>query len=224
MRVVYFDNFPPFSWKGENGKMQGIFIDVLDEVIQNHLGIRLYHEGLPWARAQKMVKDGNADAFVTIPTPERKSYTEVSREPVLISYMTIFTKKGHEKLNALEKVNTLDDLKEYIILDYIGNGWGDKNLTGFRRDLSPRLDTVFRMLAAGRGDINITDSMVALHRLKELNLQEEIVEIPIVLDEVPMSLCIGKYSSFAHILPEFDRTMEKLRKNSTLQSIYSKYR
>ncbi|MCP4023872.1 MAG: transporter substrate-binding domain-containing protein, partial [Desulfobacteraceae bacterium] len=81
IKIVYFENFAPFSWK-ENNQMHGILIDVLTEAIQERIKIGLLHEGYPWARAQSMVRTGKADAFVTVPTPERRAYTEISSEPV----------------------------------------------------------------------------------------------------------------------------------------------
>ncbi len=83
LKLVYFQNFEPFSWKSENGEMKGIYIDLMNEALEKRLKIGISHGGYPWARAQKMLKTGRADGFVTFPSQERKRYTRVSREVVI---------------------------------------------------------------------------------------------------------------------------------------------
>ncbi|MCP4129864.1 MAG: transporter substrate-binding domain-containing protein, partial [bacterium] len=129
MQIVYFDTYAPFSWK-EDGKMKGILIDVLTEAIQNRIGIPLSHNGYPWVRAQKMVKHGLADAFATVPTDERRSYTKISNEPVVLATFTLFVNKKNSKLNEIRKVKTFSDLKPFKLGQYLGSGWAKKNLEG----------------------------------------------------------------------------------------------
>lgn len=45
MKIVYFQDYPPFSWS-QNNQMQGILIDVLDEALKNRMDIELSHKGL----------------------------------------------------------------------------------------------------------------------------------------------------------------------------------
>ncbi|TWI65778.1 polar amino acid transport system substrate-binding protein [Desulfobotulus alkaliphilus] len=224
LKMVYFDNFAPFSWKDESGAMRGILIDVVDEVAGKQMGIPLSHEGFPWARAQDRVRGGQADAFITVPTPERRGYTEISEETVISSRMTLFTRNGHENIDALKQIQSIPDLKGFILLDYIGNGWAERNLKDYDRQLSPRPENVFQMLAAGRGDLFITDSVVGGFTILNMGLRDQIIEIPNILDEVPFSLCIGKKSPFTKILPEFDKKLSQLRESGKLEEIYNQYR
>ncbi|MCP4143621.1 MAG: hypothetical protein GY755_25600 [Chloroflexi bacterium] len=46
MKVVYFSDYPPFSWE-VNEQMHGILIDVLNEALKNRMKIPLTHEGFP---------------------------------------------------------------------------------------------------------------------------------------------------------------------------------
>ena len=100
--------------------MNGILIDVLTEAIQTQMGIQVSHEGYPWARAQMMVKLNKADAFVTVPTPERSSYTEISTEPVILATFTLFVSKKNKQIKALQTVKTLSDLTNFNLVHYIG--------------------------------------------------------------------------------------------------------
>lgn len=50
LNMVYFNDFAPYSWRDEQGKMRGIMVDVMDRVAAE-LGIRVTHQGYPWLRA-----------------------------------------------------------------------------------------------------------------------------------------------------------------------------
>lgn len=224
LNIVYFDSYPPFSWQDENEQMKGILIDVLNEAIQTRMGIPISHSGYPWARAQKMVLEGMADGFVTVPTPERKEYIKASKEPVVVLEVTLFTQKGHPKMEELKKIHTFADLQGFTLLDYIGDGWGEKRFAGFEVDLCPKVENVFLKLQRGRGDLFVQNSQMSHHVIKQLGLQEEIVEIPNVLETSTFHLCIGQHSAFVDILDEFDKTIEAMRADGTLQTIYNAYK
>lgn len=224
MRMTYFNNFPPFSWSAEDGTMKGILVDVMDELVGTGMGIPLSHQGFPWARAQQMVKEGDADGFVTVPTPARREYTDVGKEDVIMSKMVIFVKKGSGKSGEIRAAKGLSDLKDFSIIDYVGNGWGDRNLEGFKRHLAPKMDNVFQMLVGDRGDLCITDSVVGWYTLKRLGLQDQVEEMPLVLDQVPFVLCVGKGSKFSGVVEKLDAALKEAKAAGKLQEIYDRYR
>lgn len=224
MKMVYFHNFPPFSWEDDNKQMQGILIDVINESIHARMGISVSHKGYPWARAQYMVKHNRADAFVTVPTPKRREYTKISKEPAVIATFTLFIKDGNPKIWDLKNVKKISDLKRFKIGSYIGNGWADKNLAGIDVDLGPTLDTTLNKLIKGRFDVYPGVSQVTRHRIRELDLQNEIIELPNIIDSSTFNLCIGKKSPYVNILPKFDETVRKMRDDGKLQEIYETVR
>lgn len=223
MRLAYFDYFPPFSWQ-EEGRMRGILVDVLNEAIQERMGIPLSHEAYPWARAQMMVRNGEADAFATIPTPERREYTKVSGEPVIVTNVTLFANVNHEKMEEFKNIKTVSDLKPFSLVDYIGNGWAQENLVDYNVDWSPNIDSVLHKLANNRRDLFVQVSQVANYTIKKLGLEDAIVEISTILDTVSFNLCIGSNSSFIDILPKFDATMIDMRNDGKLREIIDKYK
>lgn len=121
MTIVYYDSFPPYSFRDENGNMAGIFIDIADQVLQDKMGISVLHRGYPWARAQKMVQMGEADAFITVATQARQEYTNVSSTPVIVGPMNLFVNPTNRNLDQIEHIQTTDDLSPFLILDYQGN-------------------------------------------------------------------------------------------------------
>ncbi|WP_419905345.1 substrate-binding periplasmic protein [Kiloniella sp.] len=224
IQLVYFHNYSPFSWDEGNG-MQGILIDLLNEALKKRMNIQTIHNGYPWKRAQKLVKVGLADGFCTVPTPARHEYTVISREPTILVTFNLFISRESKKREALLKVKNLEDLKDFQIGHYLGSGWANKNLKGrgFNLDEAATLDAALAKLAAGRVDVVIDTSQVLRYRIQQLELQNAIEELPQVLDQAPFSLCIGKHSPFAPILPYFESTMRKIHKDGTFDAIVSRY-
>ncbi|MCJ2367026.1 substrate-binding periplasmic protein [Aeromonas dhakensis] len=221
--MVYFDDFAPYSWRDEEGKMRGLMVDVMDRV-GLELGVQVRHEGYPWLRAQKLVRAGQADGFVTVPTRERRAYTRVVEAPVAFSPLTLFTQTGHPALARLNQARALSDLKAFTILDYIGNGWGKENLVGFKVHLTSNVDNVFKLLAAGRGDLMITDPLVARFKLAQLGLAGTITEVPLQLELTPLHLCIANSSPFAARVDELTRILARLRQSGELARMEARYR
>ena len=131
IQLTYFNNYPPFSWN-ESAGMNGILIDLLSEALETRMGIPTSHTGYPWKRAQLLVKTGQADAFCTVPTPERRTYTKISKEPTLNATFTLFIKRNTPKRDLLTKITSLDDLLGFKIGHYLGSGWAKKKLEGTR--------------------------------------------------------------------------------------------
>lgn len=226
MTIVYYDSFPPYSFRDENGNMAGIFIDIADQVLQETMGIPIIHKGYSWARAQRMVERGEADAFITVATQARREYTDTSSTPVIIGPMNLFVNPSNSNLTQIEHVQTTDDLSPYLILDYQGNYWGNQHFPedNFRRLLTSNLSNALTMLAHGRDDVLATDKIVADYLMAKLSLQELIVELPIILAEVEFSLCIGKNSPFNTLLPEFNQQMALFREQGHIDTVLANYR
>ena len=224
IQLVYFHNYSPFSWD-DGGGMQGILIDLLGEALENRMEIQTSHHGYPWKRAQRLVEIGLADAFCTVPTPLRREYTKISAQPTILATFTLFIRRGSERRKALARVKKLDDLKGFQIGHYLGSGWANKNLKGrgLNLDESATLDAALAKLASGRVDVVIDTSQVLRYQVKQLGLQDAIEELPLVLDQAPFALCIGKNSSFVSILPYFEETMRSIHEDGTFDRIVSRY-
>lgn len=224
MKLVYYNDFAPFSWEDGEKQMHGSLIDVMNEAIQKQLGIHISHKGYQWASAQKKVRDGEADAFITVPTPARRKYTKISTEPVIVGEVTIFTSKDNVKMEELKKIRKLSDLKNFKILDYEGNGWAKKNFSDFNVDWYARLDDVLLELVKGQGDVFAHSSQVANYTITKLGLKEQLVEIPVVLESIDFNLCIRNDSPYINILSKVDVIIRKMKNDGKLQEIYDKYK
>lgn len=221
MKITYFDRYPPRSWL-EKGEMKGILIDIISEALEKRLGIPLLHEGYPWARAQAMVENGLADAFITVPTEKRKAYTFVSQEPVIRFNIYIATQKDNPKLDQLRKVRTFDDLKPFTMVDYNGNGFSEKRLKDHNVEWVPDVAAVYPFLASGKADALLVSDRGS-YDLQHLGYQDRLIVLPQSLHTLAFHLCIGKNSPFVKWLPQIDKVLKQMRKEGLMQKISAHY-
>jgi len=221
MKFAYYDSYAPRSYV-ENGKMKGIIIDIVDEAIKNRMHIDVVHSGYPWKRAQLLVEKGVADAFVTVPTSERAKYTFISKEPLFKFETFVAVMKGNPNIDALRKVKSINELKEYKLVDYYGNGWAQIVLKDHKVYWLPGYEDIFKFLSQGKADAIIV-SRKSFKTIKELGYEDKIEVFKNPLTSVDFHLCISKKSSYAHILQSFDVVIKKMREEGVVDNIMNKY-
>ncbi len=224
LRVVYFDNYAPYSWLDSDGNMRGIFIDILDAVIGKGLGRPVEHKGLPWARAQEYVRLGIFDAMVAPATLERSQYSNISEQPVLNSRMALFTNASHPRMTELKQTRSLEDIKSFKFVTQLGDGWAGENLHEMDVNYVADLDSVLRVLSLGRADLFVEASLVTHWNLKNLGLAQQVSEVEDVTIEItPYYLMLSKKSA-QQILPAFDQRMQALAQSGELERLLQKYK
>ncbi len=224
MKFAYATTSKPFAWD-EGGKMKGILIDIADEVIQRRMGIPISHQGHPWKRSQHLVQIGKADALITN-GPMRKAWAHHSREVVIALQHMLYVKVGGPKFDGLKKVRNLDDLKPFTMVDHLGSAWAQKHLAGRGIDVHwvADHDTMFRLVAKGRVDAVAYTDFISRYHIKNLGLQDQLVELPLQVKAVSFHIVIGKQSPFVKLLPQIDATIRQMKLDGALQRIYDNYR
>lgn len=222
-KVVLAD-YKPYSWYDDKtNSVRGIEIDILKEIIENRLNIPLSIEILPWKRAQMYVKQGEADAFIAVPTEQRLSYTMINQEPI-INWGVSFFINHTQKLKYMEyKINTIDDIKQLKVASMIGNGWVEKNLKGFDIQWVVKMEQMLSLLHKNRVDLIVDCPTVMDYHIKDAQLQNEIIELK-KLFSVPMHLGVSKKSDFLFVIPSFDKALKAMKEDGTLEKIIRTYK
>lgn len=222
------DDYKPYHWYDtKEKKAKGIFVDICDEVLTKKLGYKIIYTQYPWARAQKQVQLQQEDAFITTPTPARLRYTSAGAEALIVMKKIPFTAADHPQLVAMKQITNFKDLKPYSLLDYLGSGWGKKNLIedhNYSLDYSTKIDHVLQKLAAKHGDIFIEDALLIHYNLKLLGLSDKVVALPVNLQESDFKLCVGRRSNFHDKLPIIDRAIAEARREGTIKAIIERWK
>ncbi len=221
MHFVYFDNYRPRSW-AEDGKMRGMLIDIVDEAAGKRLGIPVAHTGYPWKRAQYMVEHGMADAFITMPTQERRGYTDIGEEPILVFPLNIVTRKDHPRSVEMKVITSVNQLQGYKIADYLGNGWARRNLTGMDVEWFQDIDKIFTFLISGRGDL-VVASKRTIYEMHRQGFNTVLKVLPNPLSSVSFHLCVGKHSPYKDKLKHLDRIIKEMHEDGTIERIEKSY-
>lgn len=226
------ENYFPAIYRGKDGKPAGIFNDIMTELFAR-LHIPLKKALYPWKRAQKLVKEGKADGMVTVYTKERQAYMVVTK-PIWYIGETLLFRRDNPKACKILKINSFKDMKEFVIVETIGSGWtkekykeyGIKNIIWV-----PTVDSAFNTLAKGRADIYMMFNLNAYALLlKKRALKgklfegfQKIVAIAPNFTSLPFRLLIRKDSPFAKKIDEFNKVIDEMKKDGTLQRIRIKY-
>ncbi len=216
--------FKPYVWSENGEDSHGIYVDIIKEAVEKRMGIPVKFQSYPWKRAQEHVKQGVEDAFITIPTKERLSYTTTHKRPIMYEPVGIFVATKNVSRYQLPKVTTAEELKPYMVLSYLGNNWVKTHLTDHKIDYGAvNLPGTLNQLVAERGDIVVGSKHVTLYSIKEMHLEKDIVMVSELKDNVKLFLCIKKGSAFASILDQLDINLEQMQEDGTLEQILKKY-
>jgi polar amino acid transport system substrate-binding protein len=225
MKFGYADTAEPMSWKGEDGNVCGILIDIANEVVQKRMKITVSHQAHPWARTQKLVQDGVIDALITN-GDVRSEWAVHTKEAVFPYEQKVLTNVKNPKIEQLRKVKTIEDLKPFKLIVHRGEGWAGKYIVGkegFDYHSVTDHEMVYQLLAkGGRGDASAVNGLVANHTIKKLGLKGQLDTVA-TLDSVPFHFVIGKNSPYTKILPQLDEIIREIKEDGTLEKIFSKY-
>lgn len=209
-----------YGWKG-------LFIDILDRVLVQELGMGLILEPYPWKRAQKQVEDGNADFLISVPTRERLRYSIASDEPLLKMYLHVYTYVGHPKLDEIRKITSPKDI---IALNLIpvtneGNGWHKENIDslGIKTLYVPNDENLVQFLAKRRADIMIDAPISMNHLIRRYGLTADIVQTDVQFGPVNFHLLMSRKSQHAGLMPKINAAIGKMAADGTLERLAVEY-
>ena len=226
------ENYWPAIYRGSDGKPTGIFNDILTELFAR-LDIPLKKAVYPWKRAQKMVKEGDADGMVTVYTKERQAWLMATR-PIWHIGETLFFRRDNPQVCKLLQLNSFEDMQNLRIVDIAGSGWTREEYKkhGINNIIwVPTVDSAFNMLAKGRADVFIMFNLNAFNILSKkraakgvlLEGYQNIIAISPTFASLPFQLLINRESPFVKRIDDINRVLEVMKHDGTYQRIRKKY-
>jgi polar amino acid transport system substrate-binding protein len=217
------NEFPPYSYRNEQGKLVGISTDVLMLVYET-LGIAIDIKdipSLPWARLYyNLINHQQYAAFTMTDTPKRKKQFKLIAIPstsVNISIMVLASKKH------LFAKKPIEQLTIGVVRDGIGQQMLNFHHIKAQRSVSVEVNSMLEMLVSNRIDAVAVAENPALFQFNKLyNNSETIVPI--------YDLASGKFANFIFhnnssncATNLFTRTLKKLDEQGQINNIRKKY-
>jgi ABC-type amino acid transport substrate-binding protein len=209
--TVGVPHFPPYA-QVIDGQCKGLYCQIIEALLQNQLALEVVPINHPWLRIQREVELGKIDIMFAIPTAARLEYSIATEQPVFSAAMKVFTYKGHEQLDVIRAIRTVDDIKAagFHSITNSGNAWHqhfveDQGVTTVHAISE---EHILRMLAAQRGDIVVDVAESIRYVTKNLQLEDEIVETDVVMDVAEIHLMVSRQSPLAKRLTELNKAIE----------------
>jgi len=224
-KVTFYNTFAPLSFENDRHEITGILPDAIAEILGRRAGIPVVMNGLPWARAQALVREGSADAFCTNPTPTRLEYAMFTRRAAIETKTELFYALDNPRRAEIEAVRNVGQLAGFRQGDYVGNGFAEVTFKGLPVDVTPTLDSVFRKIAAGRLDFFVGNDLVAKSVLKQIGIGEKIRSFQVDIGQ-PSHFHIGVRKTFpdvAALIEKADTAIEAALADGTLARIVAAY-
>ena len=168
IRVVMDNNYPPYVFEDENGKLRGILIDQW-ELWQERTGVKVEITALPWVEAMDGMEAGQFDVIDTIfYTDERAELYDFTKPYAEIDVRIFFQKNisglaGAADLRGFRVAVKSGDANAEYLLDH-----GVKNLVYYNS-----YEEIIRAAAAQEEAIFVIDQPPGLYFLYKYNIQNQ---------------------------------------------------
>ncbi|MBA4367348.1 MAG: hypothetical protein C0403_06875 [Desulfobacterium sp.] len=219
-------DFPPYTYKLQDGTMTGLATKIVQEVLRGMQVETFVIEEYPWARALKMLTNGKLHGLYTIgKTDERAELYYYPDEPLLMTKWIFFIRQ--ENVGKLT-FTRLEDLKGHLIgvmraYKYTPEFWDfvkkEQNYIE-----SAYEEIMFKNLANDRLEYVLCDYAVGIAMIKRLGLENVIVplaEHP--LDESPVYIAFSKKVVALDFVVRFSQELKVLKMRPIYQTIQQEY-
>ncbi|MCV2438637.1 substrate-binding periplasmic protein [Paucibacter sp. DJ2R-2] len=219
--VVYAEQYRPYSWQ-EGTQVQGLEVELAEEILQRRMGLAVEHRVLPWARAQADVSMGNADFFFAVETPDRNLFSRPIGGGLIPWRASVFVraKDGEELSGAAVSLEALCSPKTGAVR---GNGWVRKHLPCGTLSFANSPQALVRMLLLKRTDLIVDDGLMLRSTARQLQVENDLLEIPLKGESVSIQFRISLKSQHQALIPQLEKAIDTMRVDGTLKKILGRY-
>lgn len=221
--IAYAEEWPPYSYRDEQGKMRGILVDLLDTLLSEMLDLDVIHSGFPWKRAQVLAEVGTYDAVITFPSQKRKAKYLVTQENLIDLEWRGFTSVYSKKFDLTMKTKNPMSLKdELVFCSVLGDGTTEKlyEEQGIVSHKSKNVDIALKVLLEGRTDFFVNAKLTALNLILKNKIGNAILMHSKVYKKVPFHFLLSHTSDINNaLIAKIDELVKKLKKEGKYQKL-----
>ncbi|MCW8987193.1 MAG: transporter substrate-binding domain-containing protein [Gammaproteobacteria bacterium] len=168
VRIAFDENYPPYSYKNEEGEFVGIAVDMAKEMaVRIGLQLKIYPEG-QWQHIYSAAQDGDIDVIATmVKRGKRENWFSFTR-PYLTLSQYIITQKNN--LTLIQNKNMLAGKKVALVKDYSTSELLLEEIENIEPYFVANLQEALEAVARGHADATIGDIGTANHYIAQLGL------------------------------------------------------
>ncbi len=166
--VVSDDNYPPYIFRDENSRLQGILVDEW-RLWEEKTGIKVDLRGMDWDKAQKMMAEGGAQVIDTIFFTEERAKKLAFTAPYASIEVPIFF---HKDISGIKDVKSL---RGFTIAVKAGDACIDflkKNGISTLQEF-PSYESIIRSAMEQKVKVFCIDAPPALYYLNKMNIAKD---------------------------------------------------
>jgi polar amino acid transport system substrate-binding protein len=209
-------SYPPFEFLDKAGQPAGFDVE-LTQAIAEVMGLRVEIRLGDWNEMRRALENGSVDVMEGVSlSAERTKLFDYSM-PHCIVRQSIFARRGSPPVVSLQGLRGKDVAVQRggIMHDSLA-----ENQVGANLILVDTHAAALRMLAAGKSDYAIVNTLTGLYFGLELGLSN-IVPVGQPVAEIPYGYAVKKGNT--RLVAEFNQGLEILRNTGRYQQIYDKW-
>lgn len=250
VNISTYDSLPPFAFRDAQGKLTGVYIEIVKIAVSRMPNYSISFNVVPWARAKKEAKTG--EIFAILPpyfhAHDWLSETEPKRPYIWPYSMSLLTQRDvvicNEKVLTIPRAEYPDDYQGLVFAMWRGDGRAGEEFSRMTEDkkitlhLLNNVETTIRFLLMGRADCTVTSKIpFAWHvkKMKELGVYQKYNTKGITLKESIIISSNDGYLGYSDINSEknypfkkdfsinFDIEIYKMKKNGEIEEIIDSF-
>ncbi len=199
IRVVMDDNYPPFIFKSQDGKLQGILVDQW-RLWEKKSGVRVDLHAMDWSLAQKRMQAGEFDVIDTIfKTPEREQLYDFLSPYATLDVPVFFNKE-------ISGISSIESLKGFsvavkegdAVIGFLGKN-GITSLSTF-----PNYESIIQAAKSGKVSVFAVDLPPALYFLHKYGIVDRFQRTePLYSGQFHRAVKKGDHATFKRVADGF---------------------
>jgi polar amino acid transport system substrate-binding protein len=215
LRVYTEDDFAPYTYLNENGKLEGIAIDIVNRILEDAKFKHTSPKTMPWARSYYLTQhQPNTLLFAMYRTPIRENLFEWVG-PIGNSKIVMFVKKGRDFDPENFKIAAVRESASYQAV--MKKGIDPNRIVPLNDN-----NLGVMLLNVGRVDAWAVSHVNAMEKIKENNFKLDDFYIYEVISERDLYLGFNKETNH-EILDFFTEKLEELRKSGFIDKTNAKF-
>lgn len=213
------DDWAPYVYR-DGGRARGIDYEVTTEVFRR-LGVEVDWQFLPWKRCLALVEQGLADGVMdTFQVESRETYMVYSAEPMSDVEFVLY--QASNRRHAIRQLNDLAGLTVGTSPGYAYDKAFNES-EDFRREAAPSHEANFGKLLRGRIDLLVTDRLVGRYLRKQLGLEQQVEELPLVISRQAQFLGLARKPGREQLALAFSEELRRFKQEPAFEAIIEHY-